>query len=94
MLKIDITPEAQEFIRQFGDAITLEMEVCGTCGRRRGEPAVYVGAPESPEIYVRTEVDGITVYVRKRAIVSRNGLRLSLVEDEDEKGILVEGLLG
>jgi len=94
LLKVEITPEAQDFIREFSDTITVQMQVCGTCGRMRGEAAVYVGAPDPADRYNRVEVEGITVYLPKRAVISKEGLRLSLAEWEGEKGVLVEGLLG
>jgi hypothetical protein len=93
LARIEITPEAQEFIREFSETITVKMEICGTCGRTRGEPAVYVGTPEFTDPYHRLEVEGITVYLPKRAVVAKEGLRLSLARWGEEKGILVEGLL-
>jgi hypothetical protein len=54
---------------------------------------VYAGAPSNTGNYHEIPIDGLTVFLRKDAVVAEEGLRIRLRNWGIYKRLIVEGLL-
>jgi len=94
MVKVEITDEARDYIRQNNtDSITVEIMMLHYYGVIN-EAVVVLGEPSSPEENDLVVVDGIKVYIYKGAETEPGGIKISLKDNPDEPNRLqVTGLI-
>lgn len=93
MIKVEISEDAREYIRSKFEAVALDSETMFSCGGPSKEPVVFGSKPSAPENFDEVNVDGIVVFISKKAIIDPCGIRIYLMGDKIAfHSLQVEGL--
>lgn len=91
-MNIQIHEKVKQYLKKKEkDTLTVELEVSDSCCIPASLPHVLLDKPKEPDKYDRFEVDDITVYVYKGAVI-KDVLRLNLTNYFLFKEIEVNGI--